>query len=45
MTQQQPQFSYPRSALETIAADVLARAKSQGASACEMEVSEGFGQA
>ncbi len=44
MTQQQPQFSYPRSALETIAADVLARAKSQGASACEMEVSEGFGQ-
>ena len=44
MTQQQPQFSYPLSALETIAADVLARAKSQGASACEMEVSEGFGQ-
>ena len=44
MTQQQPRFSYEFSTLQSIAADVLARAKAQGASACEMEVSEGFGQ-
>jgi PmbA protein len=39
-----PRFSYELSRLEAIAADVLARARLQGATACEMEVSEGFGQ-
>jgi PmbA protein len=44
MTQDRSRFSYPHAALESIAADVLARAKAQGATACEAEVSEGFGQ-
>ncbi|MBM3346043.1 MAG: metalloprotease PmbA, partial [Betaproteobacteria bacterium] len=39
-----PRFSYELSRLESMAAEVLARAKALGASACEMEVSEGFGQ-
>jgi PmbA protein len=44
MSQDRSRFSYPHAALETIAADVLARARAQGASDCEVEVSEGFGQ-
>ena len=44
MTQQQPRFSYDLGELRNFASDVLARAKSKGASACELEVSEGFGQ-
>ncbi len=44
MTQRKSRFSHDLSVLESIAADVLARAKTQGASGCEMEVSEGFGQ-
>jgi PmbA protein len=37
-------FSYALDTLRSIAADVLARAKSGGASGCETEVSEGYGQ-
>jgi len=37
-------FSYALETLRSIAADVLARAKSGGASGCETEVSEGYGQ-
>ncbi len=37
-------FSQPYSLLESIAADMLARARAQGASACEVEASEGYGQ-
>jgi PmbA protein len=44
MTQQQPRFSYSLDELRNFASDVLARAKAKGASACELEVSEGFGQ-
>ena len=44
MSQDRSRFSYPHASLETIAGDVLARAKERGASDCEVEVSEGFGQ-
>ena len=44
MSQDRSRFSYPHAALETIAGDVLARARAQGASDCEVDVSEGFGQ-
>ena len=44
MSQDRSRFSYPLSTLESIAADVLARAREQGASDCEVEASEGFGQ-
>jgi PmbA protein len=44
MPQRKSRFSHDFSVLESIAADVLARARTLGASACEMEVSEGFGQ-
>jgi PmbA protein len=37
-------FSYPFATLQQLAADVLAHAKAKGASACEVDVSEGFGQ-
>ncbi|MEW6312713.1 MAG: metalloprotease PmbA [Pseudomonadota bacterium] len=37
-------FSQTKDALQEIAAGVLARARERGASACEVEVSEGFGQ-
>ena len=37
-------FSYALDTLRSIAADVLARAKAGGASGCETEVSEGYGQ-
>ena len=38
------QFSQDQAQLRQIAADVLAYARTQGASACETEASEGFGQ-
>lgn len=38
-----PGFSYQRGQLEEIAAEILAHAKRLGATACETEVSEGFG--
>jgi PmbA protein len=37
-------FSFPFATLQQLAADVLAHAKAKGASACEVDVSEGFGQ-
>jgi len=37
-------FSYALDTLRSIATDVLARAKAGGASGCETEVSEGYGQ-
>ena len=37
-------FSYPFATLQQFAADVLKHAASKGASACEVDVSEGFGQ-
>lgn len=38
-------FSHPLETLQQLAQDVLAHAKSLGASDCEVDVSEGFGQA
>ena len=38
-------FSYPFSTLQQLAADVLKHAQAKGATACEVDVSEGFGQA
>ena len=37
-------FSYSYATLQQLAADVLAHASSNGATACEVDVSEGFGQ-
>jgi PmbA protein len=37
-------FSYPFAALQQLATDVLSHARTLGASACEVDVSEGFGQ-
>jgi PmbA protein len=37
-------FSYPFETLQQLAADVLAHAAASGATACEVDVSEGFGQ-
>ena len=37
-------FSYPLEALQQLAQDVLVHARERGASACEADVSEGFGQ-
>jgi PmbA protein len=37
-------FSYPFATLQQLAADVLAHARKQGATACDVDVSEGFGQ-
>ena len=37
-------FSYPFAALQQLAEDVLKHAKIKGATACEVDVSEGFGQ-
>ena len=37
-------FSYPFAALQQLAEDVLKHAKVKGATACEVDVSEGFGQ-
>ncbi|KIO49299.1 metalloprotease PmbA [Nitrosospira sp. NpAV] len=39
-----PRFSYPFTVLQNIARDVLDHAKKAGASACETDVSDGFGQ-
>jgi len=44
MTDHAPRFSYAHATLQQYAADVLAHAKAKGASACEVDVSEGFGQ-
>ena len=41
---QAARFTQPLSALETIAADVLAHARANGATACEVDASEGYGQ-
>ncbi len=41
---QEPLFAHSHAALEQIAGDVLALARQGGASASEVEVSEGFGQ-
>ena len=38
------EFSYPQDTLRSMAQDMLDYAKSRGASACETDVSEGFGQ-
>jgi PmbA protein len=40
-----PSFSYPFAKLQQIARDILDHAKQGGASACETNVSDGFGQA
>lgn len=37
-------FSYPFATLQQLAEDVLKHARDKGASACEVDVSEGFGQ-
>ena len=37
-------FSYPFAALQQLAEDVLKHARDKGATACEVDVSEGFGQ-
>ncbi len=37
-------FSYTQSRLQEIAADILKAARKRGASACELDISEGFGQ-
>jgi len=39
-----PRFSYPSTTLQKIAQDVLSQAKKLGATACETDISEGFGQ-
>ncbi len=39
-----PQFSYTQNKLNQLAADVLRYARDQGATACETDVSEAFGQ-
>ncbi len=38
------EFSYPQDTLRSMAQDILDYARSRGASACETDVSEGFGQ-
>ena len=45
MTTSAPSFSYSSTALQQIAQDILNHAKKGGASACEANVSDGFGQA
>ena len=44
MSSQNPRFSYPFATLQQLAQDVLGYAREKGASACEVDVSEGFGQ-
>jgi len=39
-----PRFSYPAETLQQIASDILDRARKGGASSCETDVSDGFGQ-
>ena len=43
-TSPESRFSHPLASLQTFAEDVLAHARKLGASACEVDVSEGFGQ-
>lgn len=43
-TKSSPNFSYPFTVLQNIAHDVLDHAKKAGATACETDVSDGFGQ-
>ncbi|MBA4142228.1 MAG: metalloprotease PmbA [Nitrosospira sp.] len=44
ITKASPRFSYPFSSLQTIAQDVLNQARKGGATACETDISDGFGQ-
>ncbi|MEY2633550.1 MAG: hypothetical protein RIR00_2204, partial [Pseudomonadota bacterium] len=44
MTDRPSRFSTPFATLQQLAEDVLAHARHKGASACEVDVSEGFGQ-
>lgn len=44
MSSQNTRFSYPFASLQQLAEDVLGHAREKGASACEVDVSEGFGQ-
>lgn len=44
MSEQSSRFSYAHATLQQLAADVLSHAQNKGASACEVDVSEGFGQ-
>ncbi|MBS1209804.1 MAG: Metalloprotease PmbA [Proteobacteria bacterium] len=44
MSKKQDSFSYSQSALRDIAQEILAYAKASGASACETDISEGFGR-
>ncbi|ARO86376.1 metalloprotease PmbA [Nitrosospira lacus] len=43
-TKSSPHFSYPFTVLQNIARDVLDHARKAGATACETDVSDGFGQ-
>lgn len=43
MANQNPRFSYPLSTLQQLASDVLALARDKGTTACEVDISEGFG--
>lgn len=43
-TKSSPNFSYPFTVLQNIARDVLDHARKAGATACETDVSDGFGQ-
>jgi PmbA protein len=43
-TSPESRFRHPLASLQTFAEDVLAHARKLGASACEVDVSEGFGQ-
>ncbi|MEO7320171.1 MAG: metalloprotease PmbA [Nitrosospira sp.] len=44
ITVSSPRFSYPFTMLQQIAGDVLDHARKGGASACETDISDGFGQ-
>ena len=44
LTVSETRFSYPISTLQQISQDILAHAKKGGATACETNVSDGFGQ-
>ncbi|MGE5385647.1 MAG: metalloprotease PmbA [Betaproteobacteria bacterium] len=44
MSSQPSRFAYPFSTLQQLARDVLDHAREKGATACEADVSEGFGQ-
>lgn len=44
MSTSHARFAYPFETLQQLAADVLEHARAKGATACEVDVSEGFGQ-